>query len=64
MALNEDMMPTFPSDKIKCKDCEFKKSGVIGFKNKFCLKFPLGKSDEILFDNADCPLYRKQKTHS
>ena len=58
MPYDDDMSPVFPSDKIKCKNCVFKKDGIIGYKNAFCDMYPRGKPDKILFENADCEYYQ------
>lgn len=58
--LDEEMTPTFPNNKILCRDCENRKSGVIGFKNAYCNAYPEGKPNPILFENADCEFYKKE----
>lgn len=61
MPFDDDMSPVFPDKKIKCKDCVFRKDGKIGYKNAYCDMFPRGKPNEILFKNADCEYYQKEK---
>lgn len=51
---SEDMSPTFPSAKIDCINCKFKKSGIIGYKNAYCGMYPRGKPNEILFKDQKC----------
>ncbi len=52
--LRENMSPVFPSNDIDCKDCIFRKEGIIGYKNAFCSAYPKGKPNGILFDNKKC----------
>lgn len=59
--LKDDLMPVFPDDKIKCRNCAFKKPGIIGYKNAYCDKYPYGKPDNVLFKNADCKLFDREK---
>ena len=61
--IEDDFNPTFPSDNIICKDCEFRKRGIIGFKNSYCQIYEPGvarKPHEILFENASCKYYLKE----
>ena len=58
MPFNDDMSPVFPDEKIKCKNCLFKKGGKIGYMNGYCEMYPRGKPDEILFKHADCMYYQ------
>ena len=59
--VDEDLSAVFPSDKIRCKTCVFRKRGVIGFKNGYCdvYREPPGKPNNILFDGAKCEHYTK-----
>lgn len=63
--IQDDFEPTFPGGDIICKDCEFKKPGIIGFKNGYCKVYTPeisnGKPNDILFKNADCKYYRKEE---
>lgn len=62
--IEDDFNPTFPSDNIICKDCEFRKRGIIGFKNGYCQVYEpgiAGKPNAILFENASCKYYLKEE---
>ena len=59
--LNEDMQPTFPSDEIACKRCMYRKDGLIGYKNRYCEKYPSGKPLGILLDGDECGFYRVKR---
>ena len=62
--IEDDFNPTFPSDNIICKDCEFRKRGIIGFKNAYCQIYEPDIADkpyEILFENAGCKYYLKEE---
>jgi len=61
--LQDDLSPVFPSDKIVCKDCAFRKSGIIGYKNAYCKVYTSeigAKPNGILFDNKKCEYYQKE----
>lgn len=58
MPLDDDMLPVFPDKGIKCATCKFKKDGKIGYKNRYCSKYPRGKPLDILFENSDCEYYQ------
>lgn len=60
--ISEDMAPVFPGSKIVCKDCIYRKKGVIGYKNAYCEMYPRGKPNVILFKNADCQWHVEEST--
>ena len=57
--LAEDMKPAFPLNDIDCKTCRLKKDGIIGYKNAYCLAYPNGKPNGILFNKDKCE-YKKE----
>lgn len=74
MAEFTSMKGTFPDGKrIRCKDCAYRdkaevniggKTLYVGVTRDFCDKYKAppdgnGKPHEVLFDNYDCPRYKK-----
>ena len=56
--------------KIRCKDCIYRdktiikiggKSLPVGITRAYCSAFPapVGKPKSVIFDNLDCPMYKK-----
>lgn len=60
--ISDDMSPVFPGNDIVCKDCMFRKSGIIGYKNAYCEIYPRGKPNEILFKSAGCQWHVGEST--
>lgn len=56
-------------DKIRCRDCKYRERAVVEIEGKkvdfgstksSCLMFKYIKPLDVLFNNADCPVYRKE----
>lgn len=62
--IQDDFAPVFPNNDIACKDCEFKKAGLIGFKDLYCQIYSpdlASKPNDILFKNGKCKYYMKEE---
>ena len=57
--IDNDFEPTFPDKDIICKDCAFRKKGVLGARNAYCDKYPEGKPMGILFEHQSCTVYEE-----
>ena len=57
--IGNDFAPVFPDKDIICKDCAFRKAGVLGARNSYCDKYPNGKPLDILFEHTGCAYYKK-----
>lgn len=59
-----DMAPAFPDrEKIVCRDCVFRKRGLMGEVNSFCDMYAggMGKPYDVLFQNGPCQFYTKEE---
>lgn len=52
--MSDDMSITFPGKDIVCKNCRYRKRGVLGYRNTYCDMYPEGKPSEILFKDQKC----------
>lgn len=58
-----EMAPAFPNrEKVTCKDCAFRKKGMLGEINAFCEMYASGsgKPYSVLFQNDACQ-FKKQE---
>lgn len=60
--LAEDIQVITPSEDIACRECKFRLSGVIGYKNRYCSKYTRengGKPLGILYEKAECEYWER-----